>query len=118
MVETKTLPRDAPVPGADRGTFVPDVGWRITQIAWMGYDAVLDGDDVVIVYDEQTFDSYIFCMGPPFENFLDAGPVPGVGGEKQGFRAAEPPPLAPGLTEPVDPPDPDDMHQLKLLRLD
>jgi hypothetical protein len=28
------------------------------------------------------------------------------------------PPLAPGMTQPVEPPDPDDMHQLKLLRLD
>ena len=26
--------------------------------------------------------------------------------------------LAPGLTEPVPPPDPDHMHQLKLMRLD
>ena len=34
------------------------------------------------------------------------------------FVPAEPPPLAPGLTEPVAEPDPDHMHQLKLLRLE
>jgi hypothetical protein len=34
------------------------------------------------------------------------------------FQLAQPPPLAPGLTEPVPPPDPTHRHQLKLLRLD
>jgi hypothetical protein len=116
-VESSSLPDDAPVPGADRGTFVPDRGFRITEVAWFGYDAVLDGDDVVVVYDEQTYDSYIICMMPPI-------PVPERGGGgtlaafDDGFQAAEPPPLAPGLTEPVEDLDPDHMHQLKLLRLD
>jgi hypothetical protein len=34
------------------------------------------------------------------------------------FTPADPPPLAPGLTEPVPAPDPAHMHQLKLIRLD
>ena len=44
------------------------------------------------------------------------GPDPVVGGGD--FQPAEPPPLAPGLTEPLPAPDPDHMHQLKMLRLD
>jgi hypothetical protein len=118
MVESATLPRNGRVPGAEVGVFVPDAGYRITQVAWFGYDAVLDGDDVVVVYDEETFDAWTICWGAP---------VPGRNGPQffeldgaagAGFVAAEPPPLAPGMTQPVDPPDPDDMHQLKLLRLD
>jgi hypothetical protein len=115
---TKDLPRDAPVPGADFGAFVPDAGFRITQVAWLGYDAVLDGDDVVVVYDEETFDAWTICFaGPGFMQELDGRGAPAPAGGAD-FQAAEPPPLAPGLTEPVPPPDPDHMHQLRLLRLD
>ncbi|MEN8151706.1 MAG: hypothetical protein ABFS86_17960 [Planctomycetota bacterium] len=118
MTPSADLPRDGKVPGAEVGIFVPDAGYRITEVAWFGYDAVLDGDDVVIVYDEQTFDAWTICYGAPFlERSLD-GPMTFGAGAEDGFQAAEPPPLAPGMTEPVAPPDPDHMHQLKLIRLD
>jgi len=117
MTESSSLPRDGKVPGAEVGTFVPDTGFRITEVAWFGYDAVLDGDDVVIVYDEQTYDAYTICYGAPFRTPGIEGPL-AFGGAEDGFTAAEPPPLAPGMTEAVALPDPEHMHQLKLLRLD
>jgi len=118
MVESATLPRDGKVPGADVGTFVPDRGYRITEISWFGYDAVLDGDDVVVVYDEVTYDAWTICYGAPFMELDGGAPRPYLMGDAGEFQAAEPPPLAPGMTEPVPPPDPEDMHQLKLLRID
>jgi len=118
MVESATLPRNGKVPGADVGTFVPDRGYRITQVAWFGYDAVLDGDDIVVVYDEETFDAWTICWGAPVMERGGGQFLQGGAPADSGFQAAEPPPLAPGMTQPVDPPDPDDMHQLKLLRLD
>ncbi|MHC4342624.1 MAG: hypothetical protein ACYSX0_20710, partial [Planctomycetota bacterium] len=39
MVETNTLPPDAPVPGIEPGAPLPFTGYRITQVAWFGYDA-------------------------------------------------------------------------------
>jgi hypothetical protein len=104
-----------PLPPVGGGAFAPpEVGFRITQVAWLGYDAVLDGDEIVVVYDEETFDGYELW---PVIDF--GGPVPaaGGGGVADPFVPAVPPPLAPGLTEPVAAPDPLDRHQLRLLRL-
>ncbi|MHC4858792.1 MAG: hypothetical protein ACYTDY_01725 [Planctomycetota bacterium] len=117
MTRSRDLPPDAPVPGAEIGAFVPDEGYRITQVSWFGYDAVLDGDDVVVVYDEETFDAWFACVGPPFLGGA-FGPELDAGGAAPDFTPAEPPPLAPGLTEPVPDPDPEHMHQLRLLRMD
>jgi len=69
-----------------------------------------------VVYDEETIDSEIFFGMPVISAELDgAAGAPGAAGD---FQPAEPPPLAPGLTEPVPAPDPDHMHQLKILRLE
>ena len=82
-------------------------------MAWLGYDAVLDGEEIVVVYDEVTFDGYEYWP------VIDIGaPAPAAGaGAAEDFVPADPPPLAPGLTEPVPVPDPLHRHQLRLLRL-
>ncbi len=97
--------------------FPPPDPFQVTEVSWFGYDATLDGDDVVVVYDEQTTDVFQIMLG-----IAPVGaPAPGEAtfpGSADGFTPAEPPPLAPGLTEPVPPPDPDHMHQLRIVRLD
>ncbi|MCU0726122.1 MAG: hypothetical protein MUE73_10080 [Planctomycetes bacterium] len=92
----------------------PESGFRTTQVAWFGYDAAVSGDEVVVVVDEETSEGWFRMLGAPEAWFVDGltgGAVP------RDFTPAEPPPLAPGMTEPVPAPDPADMHQLKLLRL-
>lgn len=114
-VPSASLPPGTVSPGTS-GMVAPDYGTRITQVAWFGYDATLDGDDVVLAYDEVTYDAYWVCtlmVGSP----IVGAPAAGFGGGGS-FTPADPPPLAPGLTEPVPPPDPDHMHQLRFLRLD
>ena len=70
----------------------------------------------MVVYDEQTYDAAVFFIGAPFADL--AGGAPGsLPSAAEIFTPADPPPLAPGMTEPVPAPDPDHMHQLKLLRL-
>ncbi|MCU0867530.1 MAG: hypothetical protein MUC36_27430 [Planctomycetes bacterium] len=69
---------------------------RSTQLNWLGYDAVVD-------------------LGSPMASDASTTATTGVPGG--GFQAAVPPPLAPGLTEPVRAVDPAHSHQLKLLRL-
>jgi hypothetical protein len=115
-VDSDSVPITDPVPGAMAGIAPPQQGFRIKQISWFGYDAVQDGDGIVVVYDEETYDAAIF--------FMDfAVGAPGFGGRaptsdaSTPFQPADPPPLAPGLTEPVPPPDPDHMHQLRVMRL-
>jgi hypothetical protein len=87
---------------------------RSTQLNWLGYDAVVDGATIVIAYDEVTFDNVMVCLGSPSVVPSSTAGVPAGGG---GFQTAVPPPLAPGLTEPVRAVDPAHSHQLKLLRL-
>ena len=111
------LPPDVPVPGATFDALLPESGSRTTQVAWFGYDAVLDGDEIVVVYDEETWFGWLFLEEPVMLG-VPGGEFDGAAGAPNEFQPAEPPPLAPGLTEPVDPADPDDMHQLKLLRLE
>ncbi len=102
------------VPGAGMLFGPPQTGLRITQLAWLGYDAVLDGDDVVICYIEQTYDAYTI--------YNTGGGLPIAGGAPMSanavFQPASPPPLAPGLTQPVPAPDPDHMNQMRVLRID
>jgi hypothetical protein len=88
---------------------------RSTQLNWLGYDAVVDGTSIVIAYNEVTFDNVMICLGSP--TGLDASTTGTTGAPSGGFQAAVPPPLAPGLTEPVRAVDPAHSHQLKLLRL-
>jgi hypothetical protein len=102
-------------PGAMPGIVPPEYGYRITQIGWFGYDAARNGDEIVVVYDEQTHDGMIFfdapvALGAP----MPAGPFEGAAGD---FIPATPPPLQEGMTGAVEMPDSEDMHQLVILRL-
>lgn len=87
----------------------------VTSLAWLGYDACLTGDDVVIVYHETTQDAVVPiaapAIGAPQASLAAAA---GSGG----FQAATPPPLAAGLTAALPTPNPAHRHQLKLIRLD
>ncbi len=116
-IPSASAPRDRPVPGGAAFAPFPDQGFRVRQVAWFGYDAVLDGDDVVVVYDEVTYDAMTMLGGGWFVGApgFEGGVMFPAGAD---FAPATPPPLAPGLTGPVPAPDPDHMHQLKLLRLD
>jgi hypothetical protein len=89
---------------------------RTTQVSWLGYDAMLDGDVVVVAYDEVTFDNVMVCLGAPL-GVGDRGLGGPVASPTGGFHASEPPPLAPGLTQPVRSVNAADAHQLVLLRL-
>ena len=118
-VPSASVPGGGRVPGASLGMVAPEFGSRIRQVSWAGYDAVLDGDDVVVVVNEETFDAWIACgggwfPGDPVRNSFDGGPEFGAAE----FTPADPPPPAPGLTEPAPTPDPEHMHQLTLIRLD
>lgn len=95
----------------------PPDPFQVTEVAWFGYDATLDGDDVVVVYDEQTTDLFQIMLGIDVIGAPAGGTAP-LPESADTFTPAEPPPLAPGLTEPVPPPDPDHMHQLRIARLD
>jgi len=90
---------------------------RITEVAAFGYDAVDDGDDVVVVIHQRTQDTWFFWgmdarigIMPPM--FLGEGA--GVLAPSAG-AAAPPPVLLPGLTGSVPAPTPTHANQLKLL---
>ncbi len=86
---------------------------RSTQVSFFGYDAVQDGNQLVIVYDEVTFDSVFL-----FWNMFSANATTTVSGSlPPSWSPASPPPLAPGLTLPMPAPDPAHAHQLVLLRI-
>lgn len=90
-------------------------GHRITQLGWFGYDAVLDGDQIVVVFDEETFDAAWLCGSSP--GGARGGASPGTVASPI-FVPAQPPPLAPGMTEPMPAPDPEHRHQLKMVRIE
>ena len=109
---------DVPGGGGNFWTGPINSGYRLTQVAWLGYDAVLDGDEIVVVYDEETFDAAFICLGGWGLGWLETDQVFAwafSGGPS--FIPADPPPLAPGMTELVPDPDPAHRHQLKLVRL-
>jgi len=109
---TRTGTGGAPIPLPGDALFAPGPEHKVTEISWFGYDAVLDGDDIVIVFDEHTYSGYVWAsdvLGGPEV----AIPADGAGS----FVPADPPPLAPGMTEPLPAPDPDHAHQLKILRI-
>jgi hypothetical protein len=90
-------------------------GIQVTRVNWLGYDATVDGDDLVIVYDEHTYTTGMICGGPlGAPTAMGAAAAPQAGG----FTAATPPPLAPGMGQALPAPDPKHQHQLKLIRLD
>lgn len=91
-------------------------GQRLTQIAWMGYDAVLDGDELVVVYDEETFETEFVCYFA--QNFGSTAVTTGSLPTGSTFTIADPPPLAPGMTEPVRAVNRAHRHQLRLVRID
>lgn len=93
-----------------------DYGWRTTQVSWLGYDAVLDGDQIVVAVDEVTQDAAYVCLGM-FQQSGNAAQTAG-GPIQGGFRAATPPPLAPGMTQPLPAVVPTHAHQLQLVRID
>ncbi len=95
-------------PGSGIWAGAPGAGLRSTQVGWLGYDATLDGDQIVVAYDEVTQESIFW-----WPVFMGGGWV----STTATFGAAAPPPLAPGMTEPVRPVSADDSHQLFLLRL-
>jgi len=91
-------------------------GMRTTQLGWLGYDAVLDGDQIVAVFDEVTQDALYLCIALFTPQFL-GGPGNGTALSPT-FRQATPPPLAPGMTQPMPAVDPAHSHQLQLVRID
>jgi len=110
------LPVPPPGGGVIGLPFAPTEGPTITQIAWFGYDATLDGDDIVVAIDEERSEPFaIMMLGEDFRDAAEGGVAAPAAGD---FEAADPPPLAPGLTQPVPAPDPAHRHQLKLMRLD
>ena len=112
LVEATSTP--VPVGALPGGGHLP-FGNLVTQVGWLGYDAVLAGDDLVVVVDEHTGEAWTPLIAAPFRGqSWVLGPQLSSPG---GFRASEPPPLAPGLTEPLRAPRVGDAHQLLLLRL-
>ncbi len=114
-IPSNELPPGSGTPGAGASVPVSPYGIRVTHVGWFGYDAVLAGDDLIVAVDEQTYDTYYVAALSPFA--IDPTFAMGAADAAE-FQPAEPPPLAPGMTEPVAPPDPGHLHQLKVLRLD
>lgn len=109
-------PAQGPRYGGNGMTPPFDYGWRTTQVSWLGYDAAIDGDQIVAVVDEVTFDAAYLCLAM-FQSFggsqtTTAGMLPPI------FRSANPPPLAPGMTQSLPAADPAHSHQLQILRID
>jgi len=116
LTEAKTEIGDDPPPGPRPLAQIAPGGFEVTQLAWFGYDAALDGDDLVVVYDEETFDAFEIFLGAPVSQFDDG--ALGTPAPSAPFEAAEPPPIKDGLKEPMPPPDLEDAHVLHWLRLD
>lgn len=91
-------------------------GLRMTQVAWFGFDAVQDGDEIVVVYDEETMDGG-FCVLGGWSSSSTSTTGGGPQLSSPGFSAAMPPPLSAGMVDPVPAPDPSHRHQLRMLRL-
>jgi hypothetical protein len=101
------------------GGILPGPGPKVTQVSWFGYDATVDGDDLVVVVDEETTQMYdVIILGDDVRGAPGGAGAGAPAAGEMDFVPAEPPPLAPGLTEPVRAPDPLHRHQLRLMRLD
>jgi len=110
-------PAQGPRTGGNGTTPPIDFGLRTTQVSWLGYDAVLDGDQIVAVVDEVTFDAAFLCLGL-FS--LARGPQAWTTGGWlwPTYSSAQPPPLAPGMTQALPAVDPAHCHQLQIVRID
>lgn len=93
---------------------MPATSYRATGIGWFGYDAALDGEQIVVVYDEVTMDAVWFMDLLLNQSLMVGAPASGL---PPSYSPANPPPLAPGLTLPMPAPEAWHAHQLKLLRL-
>ncbi|HEX6810320.1 MAG TPA: hypothetical protein VF384_01740 [Planctomycetota bacterium] len=91
-------------------------GFRIRQLGWFGYDAVRDGNEIVLVIDEEQYDCMAVYFGVPR---LGGIAWTGSGGplSSPGMSPAAPPPLAPGMTQPVPTVNSAHRHQLRIVRL-
>jgi hypothetical protein len=96
---------------------LPPTTTLTTMVGWFGYDAVLDGGQIVVAYDEHRLDMNEY-LSTLFMSGMVSGPTT-TGGIvlPPTYSNATPPPLAPGLTLPMAAPNPAHPHQLKLLRL-
>lgn len=115
--EELTTARIEALPPQSSAFGVPISLMRSTQVGWLGFDAVQDGGEIVVVYDEATTENF-WCIGPP-QVFAGSGTIlpPTTSTSSPFFQPAVPPPLAPGMTEAVPAVDADHAHQLVLLRL-
>lgn len=111
-------------PGGNPPAGMPQ-GWDITTMGWFGYDAVLKGDDVAIVYHELTYGSYEYFWASGWQwNQPNTGGAMAGGGAAGGSGGGgySPPPtptiLAPGMTGTVPSPDPAHRNQLRIAVLD
>lgn len=84
---------------------------ELVQLGWLGYDATLDGDDVLVCVHEQTIDTGALGSTPVVSQAIGTGDPPEIFG-------AAPPPLAPGLTQPVAAFNASHAQRLRLVRLD
>ena len=89
----------------------------ITQGGWLGFDAGLDRAALGAGYDEHTRDAAVGCWGGMAWTTTTTA-LPPIFASPGSFTAAAPPPLAPGMTEAVAPPNAAHAHQLKLLRIE
>lgn len=94
----------------------PTEGWVMRSVNWFGYDAVRDGDHIVVVYDEVTTND-VARMDWLLVLAATASTAATGGIYSPSYSHATPPPLAPGLTLAMPAPNPAHAHQLKLLRL-
>jgi hypothetical protein len=97
-------------------------GFLITTLSWMGYDAVMNGDDVAVVFHEITYDSYEYywANGWAWNQPSMGGPLAAGGGGAGGGGSSPPPPtiLMPGMTGSVPAPDPAHRNQLRVAVID
>ncbi|MCA8940268.1 MAG: hypothetical protein KDB07_10680, partial [Planctomycetes bacterium] len=107
-----------------QNTFMPFAKTvKIKDVAWFGFDAVTDGDDVVMVVHEQERTSFDFMnIGgrpvPGFPVFFGGGIFADAAGGSAGASSAPPQALLPGLTTPAGAPDAAHRNQLRLVKLD
>ncbi|MCC7061537.1 MAG: hypothetical protein IT456_01960 [Planctomycetes bacterium] len=111
-------PAQGPRSGWQGFTVPIDFGLRSKQVSWLGYDAVLDGEQIVAVFDEVTMDAAFWCLGMPQGGEIAGGWSSTTGLSVPIFRPATPPPLAPGMTQVLPAVDPLHAHQLQLVRID
>lgn len=126
LASTPTLSRitqSTATPGGTAPSGMPS-GFLITTMAWMGYDAVIKGDDVAVVFHELTYNSYEYYWANSWAwqqgDGGFAGTASGGGGGGGGGYTPPPPPtiLQPGMTGSVAAPNPAHRNQLRVATID